>query len=567
MSWFNQRKIKVKLMLLVAFLSICTMVVGGVSVYSLREMNETTNRMEVAAKELDDAHTMLQQVVRINRGEYNIASEPTYANVQEAKQVMDESRERFSRRLQSALETAGTERRRMLEGVESTYQRYIAEVEKTLETAAGVADFRLDSNVERILKEVRSSRMVAREVQQSLEEYLLYAEQRVHEESAAAEAYYKKMSIVLFAIILAALVLGVVIGYVLAEYGIARPIRTVIGALQKLAGNDLHIDIAGTDRGDEVGDAARTALIFKEALIKNADMVEAERLAAEQKLTRQKRVDDLISKFDVVASEAVSCVAAASTELSQTAEHMSGVASETTSRSVEAVAASGQTSQNVQTVASAAEEMSATINEISKQVQQSVSIITETVRLAMEASESSTKLVEISRSISEITQMIDAIAGQINLLALNATIESARAGEAGRGFSVVASEVKGLAGQTAKATDEIRTQLGEVQVVAQAVSEAIESVRSEVLRISEYSSGIASAVEEQSAATNEIVSSMGYAADGVEQINSNIVIIKDSAESTASSTQQVLDASRSLSSQAEMLDAEVKRFLHDIKAA
>src|SRR5207244_13491360 len=87
-----------------------------------------------------------------------------------------------------------------------------------------------------------------------------------------------------------------------------------------------------------------------------------------------------------------------------------------------------------------------------------------------------TELGHAATRIGEVVGLIQAIAGQTNLLALNATIEAARAGDSGQGFAVVAAEVKSLAGQTAKATEEIADQIGSIQSAAADALQAIEQV-------------------------------------------------------------------------------------------
>src|SRR6202035_4993165 len=94
------------------------------------------------------------------------------------------------------------------------------------------------------------------------------------------------------------------------------------------------------------------------------------------------------------------------------------------------------------------------------------------VKDARRTSHSMIQLGSAATRIGEVIGLIQAIAGQTNLLALNATIEAARAGEAGRGFAVVASEVKSLASQTAKATEEVATQIGAIQSAAGDATEA-----------------------------------------------------------------------------------------------
>src|SRR5690606_15317887 len=117
----------------------------------------------------------------------------------------------------------------------------------------------------------------------------------------------------------------------------------------------------------------------------------------------------------------------------------------------------------VQTVASAAEELSASIGEISRQVSQATGVAARAVENARRTDMTVRALSEGATRIGQVVELISNIAGQTNLLALNATIEAARAGEAGKGFAVVASEVKNLAAQTSKATEEIGSQITQIQ--------------------------------------------------------------------------------------------------------
>ncbi|MBV8840292.1 MAG: methyl-accepting chemotaxis protein, partial [Alphaproteobacteria bacterium] len=169
--------------------------------------------------------------------------------------------------------------------------------------------------------------------------------------------------------------------------------------------------------------------------------------------------------------------------------------------------------------------------------------------------------------IGDVVKLITAIAEQTNLLALNATIEAARAGEAGRGFAVVASEVKQLASQTAKATDEISTQISGMQAATQDSVAAIKEIGGTIGRISEIASTIAAAVEEQGAATQEIARNVSEAAKGTGQVATSIADVNRGAGETGVASSKVLSSAQSLSSESHHLRAEVEKFLSTVRAA
>ena len=113
-------------------------------------------------------------------------------------------------------------------------------------------------------------------------------------------------------------------------------------------------------------------------------------------------------------------------------------------------------------------------------------------------------LANAAQKIGDVVKLIQDIAGQTNLLALNATIEAARAGETGRGFAVVASEVKSLAVQTAKATEEIASQIAGVQTSTWTAVYAIGRIADRMQEINTHTAAVAAAVQQQNAATGEI---------------------------------------------------------------
>ncbi|RVU15806.1 methyl-accepting chemotaxis protein [Methylobacterium oryzihabitans] len=349
---------------------------------------------------------------------------------------------------------------------------------------------------------------------------------------------------------------------------IARPVRRIGQVLYALAEGRTEIEIPYADRGDEIGDNARAAQTFRTNLLQMRDLEAstAETRAAAE-VQRREAMRDLADRFEAAIGGIVGQVSSAATELQATSETMTATATEAASQSTTVSAAADQAASNVGTVAAAAEQLGTSVQEIGRQVDGSAGLAKAAVGEAAQTAALVQHLSTAAGRIGDVVGMINTLASQTNLLALNATIEAARAGEAGRGFAVVAAEVKELATQTAKATDEIGSQIGQIQGATHEAVKAISGITGRINEISEVSASIAAAVEQQGAATREIVRNVAQAATGANEVTSNIAGVARASEETGAAASQVLSSASELSRQSERLSAEVTRFLTTVRAA
>ena len=320
-------------------------------------------------------------------------------------------------------------------------------------------------------------------------------------------------------------------------------------------------------RQDEIGSMSRTLALLSKGL-QEAARVRDEQAARDEAsrlrlLKREKLSNDFVGHMEHLArgfSQSSGEVAEAARSLAATAEETSVQARTVSSAATEAAG-------SVQTVASASEELAASVREITNQVNYSAKISETAFKEAEISNHRINTLAMNATAIGEVVNLIKGIANQTNLLALNATIEAARAGEAGRGFAVVASEVKSLANQTAKATDEIRSQIANMQQVTSSAVGAIRSITNTISEINDVTTAIAAAVEQQGAATREIARNIQHAAGGTSEVSSNIVGVSTASVQAGSAAGEVLRASDALRREADVLRAEIDAFLSNIRAA
>jgi len=325
------------------------------------------------------------------------------------------------------------------------------------------------------------------------------------------------------------------------QYSIAR----FFSAAQKIAQGDLTQVIA-FDGKDEMGQL-RDA--FNEMTSEVRGILSTVKDTAEN-------VGEKVSDVETIANSSRQAV---TTQMSQT-EEVANTISDMSERAITVV-----------TIAGEAEQAALSGGERSQQAGQVVdNVITDVQQLSEEMSnsmEAVNRLAENSTNISSILGTIKGIAEQTNLLALNAAIEAARAGEQGRGFAVVADEVRTLASRTQGSAAEIEGLIKEVQQNIQRAVDTMEINRTMVDKtvdssgqVSEALESIQGSMQEIQSKTSEIVSTASNQQEAAKALDNNLSVIREHGEEAVQNVEGTVDAVRQTQSLTESLTQRVERF-------
>jgi methyl-accepting chemotaxis protein len=403
-------------------------------------------------------------------------------------------------------------------------------------------------------------------MQPATESIMTAARRNADQASTALRAAQRQTQNTLVAVGIAIVLIGLLFSALIIR-SINRPLRGLSGAMQQLANGDTNVRIPETQTQDEIGDMARTVLVFRNSMVEREQLAATQLDAARAREVRGERINSTIARFDGTVTEALDKLRGAAERLESTSMQLDQAADAVSAEASTAEQRVGVASSNVTGAAASIEELVVSINEIASQVSRSNDAASHAVTESRHTTDTMETLAETAARIGEVVGLIQSIAAQTNLLALNATIEAARAGEAGRGFAVVAAEVKSLSSQTAQATEGIAGQIRAIQEAATGAVQAIQRVNTAIEDMSGIAGAVAATVEEQNAAVSNIAEGVNRASveaqNGAEAM-SRVAGASAGARSTAAEVKALADV---LSAEAESLETEVRHFLAEVEAA
>ncbi len=362
----------------------------------------------------------------------------------------------------------------------------------------------------------------------------------------------------------AMLSLGVVLFFVMRR--VTRPLARIAQVIGRVANGEAEAADFGAGRNDEIGQIARAVKIFQDNLVQTERMrAERREDAARAEDERQSTMKAMADRFEASVGEILRSVSVNAGEMRSAAGSMADAALKTSSQARTIEANSESTAVSIAAMNQSTQELVSSIGEISRRTVESAQLSNRAVDVANHSGGQIKNLTTKTNQIGDIVNMISTIAAQTNLLALNATIEAARAGVSGKGFSVVASEVKILAERTAQATKDIGERIHEVQIATNASFESIKEVADIIVRLSYSANDIASFVKNQDLVTQNIAMNVSDASSRTNKTASGIIEISKESFLTGSIASQMRQLAEVLDDQCEQLNAKTSQFLSSVR--
>jgi methyl-accepting chemotaxis protein len=353
-----------------------------------------------------------------------------------------------------------------------------------------------------------------------------------------------------------------VVGQILVlEYRLLiKPVMHIAAVLR--AGDGSRDKLADyTRRHDEIGAFAQALSSHFALVAEQQEMASAEQARLSGRLERQDELRRESIEFQDRMAEVVRQLEEHAGRMSSASENLAAVSSDADSRAAASAQSTARVSAHIDVVASSIRDIAATLSSSAEDAEETSAVAT-AARQAVEAAKDDARaLTESARTIEQVIALIEDVAGQTNLLALNATIEAARAGEMGRGFGVVAQEVKQLATRTSRATEDVRGGLQGITAASQRIAERVAKLVQSIDQVSIVAEGIAGSMRKQDANSQAITSTTASTAKDVREVAAAVSDVAGMIGRTRQAADLVTRVSTDLGQQASALRSAVERFI------
>jgi len=353
-----------------------------------------------------------------------------------------------------------------------------------------------------------------------------------------------------------------VIGMVLfLEYRwLVQPVVRIAAVLRKGESSWRELT-AYAPRRDEIG-------AFAQALIHHFQLVQSQQQLASQqqqglseRLARQETFRRESMSFQARIAEIVQRLEDHAGRMSTASGNLVTISTEADARAAASALSTERVSGHVDVVASSIRDIAKTLTDVVGEAERTSEVAAAARSLVAAARNDVNALTDAARTIEPVIGLIEDVANQTNLLALNATIEAARAGEMGRGFGVVAHEVKQLATRTARATEEVRSGLHGISAASARIVERVAKLVDSIEQVDAVAAAIADSMRRQDSTSQTITSNTGRAANDVREVATAVKDVAAIITDTRQAADLVTKASADLGQQAADLKSAVVRFI------